>query len=309
VLIKIVKNEVGIPQRSAITALGNLASKNAVPTLIEILQNRKADPTSRINAATALGNIEDSRAAKPLEERLLDETEYNITMVVAVKHNTFWQAVANAITKSFKISENADEKLIARVYDLWEHDPVRIAATKALGRTGSSEAIDKLKDTLANDTVEGVRLAAGLGLGKTKRKELVPLLLEVMKDTAKAAGDRRGATQGLGEIADPSTVNDLATIMHDTSVGINIRRDATISLGNIGNDAAVSELIEELKKEGIDRNLKWDIIKALGTAKSQAAVDELMSMLNDDDADVHFTAADYLFQITGDGYGYERAGG
>ena len=306
VLIKIVKNEIGIPQRSAVTALGNLASKNAVPTLIELLQNRKADPTSRVNAATALGNIEDSRAAKPLEERLLDETEYNVTMVKLVKHNTFWQTVANAITKSFKISENADERIISRVYDLWEHDPVRIAAAKALGRTGSPKAIEKLKDTLANDTVEGVRLAAGLGLGKTKRKELVPDLLTVMKDTAKAAGDRRGAAQGLGEIADPSTVDDLSEILHDTSDNIDLRRDTAISLGNIGNDAAVSALVLELKKEGIDRNLKWDIIKALGTAKSQAAVDELKSMLNDEDADVHFTAADYLFQITGDGYGYVR---
>ena len=230
-------------------------------------------------------------------------------MVVAVKHNTFWQAVANAITKSFKISENADEKLISRVYDLWEHDPIRIAAAKALGRTGSSKAIERLKDTLANDTVEGVRLAAGLGLGKTIRKDLVPDLLKVMKNTAKAAGDRRGAAQGLGEIVDPSTVNDLAEILHDTSDNIDLRRDTAISLGNIGNDAAVSALVLELKKEGIDRNLKWDIIKALGTAKSQAAVEELKSMLKDEDADVHFTAADYLFQITGDGYGYERAGG
>ena len=313
-LLKVVGTEIGAPQHNAIAALGILKSIKSVPTLIQILEDREADPTSRVNAATALGEIEDRRAAEPLEGRLLDETEYNVTMKNSanpiIKHNVFWQAVADVITKSFTISPNATDKLISRLTDTeWEHDPVRIAAAKALGRTGTDKAIAQLKDTLDNDTVEGVRLAAGLGLGKTKRKELVQLLVEVMKDTTKAAGDRRGATQGLGEIADPSTVDDLAVIIHDTSVDINIRRDSAISLGNIGDDTAVSALLEELKKEGIDRNLKWDIISALGTAKSQAAVEELKSMLKDEDADVHFTAADYLFQITGDGHGYERAGG
>jgi HEAT repeat protein len=309
VLIKIVQDEIGIPQRTAITALGNLASQNAVPTLIEILQNRQADPTARKNTAVALGEIEDGHAAKPLEERLLDKTEYNITVIDAVKHNTFWQVVAEAIAKSFTISPDATDKLISRLTDTWEHDPVRIAAAASLGKIGTDKAISQLKDTLAKDSVEGVRLAAGLAVGKSKRKDLAPILVKVMKDTAKAAGDRRGATQGLGEIADPSTVPDLVGIMQDTTVAIEIRQDAAISLGKIGNSAAVSALIEEIRKKDINKNLKLDIINALGTAKSQVAIAELKSMIDDEDADVHFTAADYLFQTTGNGYGYERAGG
>ncbi len=290
--------------------MGKLKSTTAVPELISILNDRGANPIARINAATALGKIEDTRALKALEERLLDETEYNITMVVAVKHKKFFQAVANAVRSFTLTSANADEKLISRLTDTWEHDPIRIAAAKALGRTGTDEAIEQLKDTLANDTVEGVRGAAGLALGETKRKDLIPTLVEVMEDTSKAAGDRRGATQGLGEIADPSTAPALVAIMsppEGTTVAIEIRRDAAVALGKIGNDVAVSALIEELRKEGIDRNLKWDIISALGTAKSQEAVEELKSMLDNEDADVHFTAADYLFQITGDGYGYTRS--
>jgi HEAT repeat protein len=79
-------------------------------------------------------------------------------------------------------------------------------------------------------------------------------------------------------------------------------------LGKIGNNAAVSALISELQKDGIDKNLKLNIISALGTAKSQAAVNELKPMLNDEDSDIHFTAADSLFQITGDGHGYKWSG-
>jgi len=309
VLVKIVQNEIGIPQRTAITALGNLAGQNAVPTLIEILQNRKADPTSRQNTATALGEIGDRRAAKPLEERLLDGTEYNITVIDAVKHDKFWQAVVGAVAASFTISPDATDKLISRLTDTWEHDPVRIAAAAALGKTETDKAIAQLKDTLTKDSVEGVRLSAGLALGKTKRADLASLLVQVMKDTSKAAGDRRGATQGLGEIAAPSTVPDLVGIMQDTTVAIEIRQDAATSLGKIGNSAAIPALIEELRKKDINKNLKLDIISALGTAKSQAAIAELKSMIDDEDADVHFTAADNLFKITGDEYGYERAGG
>ena len=303
VLLTVFRNETGIPQHRAITALGKLKSTTAVPELIRILNDREANPAARINAATALGKIKGTRAVKSLEERLLDETEYNITMVVAVKHKKFFQAVADAVRSFTLTSENVDEKLISCLTDTWEHDPVRIAAAKALGRTGTDKAIEQLKDTLANDTVEGVRQAAGLALGETERKDMIPTLVEVMK-SPKATGDGRGATQGLGEIADPSTIPDLVAIMQDTTVAIEIRRDAAVALGKIKSAEAEPALISELKKEGIDKTLKLNIIGALGKIKSQAAVAELEPLLADEDADFHFTVADALFKITGDEHGY-----
>ena len=88
-----------------------------------------------------------------------------------------------------------------------------------------------------------------------------------------------------------------------------LRRDAAIALGKIGTDAAVSPLIEKLQALPSDqstKNLRLDIVKGLGESKNQKAVPILEAVLEDTDADIHFWAADALFQITGEGYGYHR---
>ena len=90
-----------------------------------------------------------------------------------------------------------------------------------------------------------------------------------------------------------------------------IRRDAAISLGKLGTDEAVSALLQKLQTlqaSKAAKNLRIDITKALGNAKNSKAVSVLETVLKDQDADIHFHAADALFQITGEGYGYNRVG-
>jgi len=308
-ILKVLNTEIGTLQYSAITALGKLKSKKAVERLINILADRGAHPTARKNAATALKNIGDVRAAEVLEKVIVDKTEYTITVIDSVKRNVAWEVFVNA-AREFSLSPQAAPEMIKRLDDTWESNTIRAYATLALGRTGTDEAIKRLNEALS-DSVADVIYAAARALGETKQPSQIKTLVDIMKDIEKVKDMRRAATQGLGAMASPATVKDLTEILQDTSVHVEIRRDAAIALGNIGNAEAVSALVSELEKTD-KKNLRLDIMTALGTAKlgtakNQAAVSVLKGQLDDEDADIHFNAADALYKITGNGQGYQRA--
>ena len=309
IILNVLNEETGTLQYSAITALGQLGSGRAlshpaaVDKLMDILTDRSAHPTARKNAATALKNIGDERAAKNLEQVIVDETEYNITVIDSVKRNVTWEVFVNA-AREFALSRQAAPKMIDRLDDTWESKTSRSYAALALGRTGTEEAIKRLNEALS-DSVVDVTYAAARALGETKRQDQIKTLVDIMTDTAKAKDLRRAATQGLQAMAALSTVKDLIGILQDTAVHEEIRRDAAIALGNIGNAEAISALVDELEKTDL-ANLQSDIVTALVTAKSQAAVPLLKSRLDDENADIHFNAAEGLYKITGDGQGYQR---
>jgi len=303
-ILNVLNTETGTIQYSAITALGNLKSKKAFEKLINILADRSAHPTARKNAATALKNIGDNSAEKALEKVIVDKTEYNIDVKDAIKRNYAWEVFV-AAAQEFSLYSEATPRLIERLNDTWESKIIRANAALALGRTGTNEAISRLNDALS-DSVVDVQYAAARALGRTKKQSQIKTLVDIMKDTEKVKDLRRAATQGLQTMAADSTVKDLIEILQDTSVHEEIRRDAAIALGKIGNPEAVSALVNELEKTDL-KNLRVDIVTALVTAKSQAAVAVLESKLADENADIHFGAADGLYKITSKGYGYQRA--
>jgi len=303
-ILNVLNSETGTLYYAAITALGQLKSEVAVEKLIKVLADRRAHPTARKNAATALKNIGDVRARDILEKVIVDKTEYKVTVVDAIKRNLAWEVFVNA-ARVFKLSGQAAPKMIERLDDTRESKTIRAYAALALGRTATDEAIKRLNEALSDAVVDVMYAAAralgeAIALDETKQQSQIKTLVDIMKDTEKVKDMRRAATQGLAAAAAPSTVKDLTEILQDTSVHVEIRRDAAIALGNIGNAEAVSALVSELEKTD-KKNLRVDIMTALGTAKSQAAVPVLESQLTDEDADIHFTAADALNKITSDG--------
>ncbi len=67
-LISVLKTGIVVLRRRAASALGTLADKEAVPALMEALED--PDEEVRINAAVSLGLLEDKRAIPALEEAL-----------------------------------------------------------------------------------------------------------------------------------------------------------------------------------------------------------------------------------------------
>ena len=331
VLIRALDIRIGNISKNAIIALGKLESQTAIPKLIAILEDKRipldastaalANASARTKAAIALGEIGGTRAAEAVARRLVDDTEYIVALEDAVnrkaigaddlKRNWSWEVFVNA-AKKLDLPAFVAPKMAARAEDEWENHQVRNAAMVALGRCKTADVtldISQLKQRLADLDVE-IRKVTALSIGQAGINELIPELVQMMKGETEADKDaRRSATQGLGELADETTTDALIEVMNNDENHVEIRRDASRALGKIGTDKAVTALVEKLTalhEAQITRGFRLDAIKALGEAKNSKAVSLLELILKDQDAEIHFQAAAALFEITGEGYGYNR---
>ena len=325
--IRAIDVRIGNISNNAITALGKLKSTKAVPRLIAILEDKRipldastaalANASPRIKAAVALGSIEGTEAANALANLIIDDTEYIVALEDAGnrrnlalndrKRNWSWEVIVGA-AKRLNLPEFIGEKMQARADDEWEGTPIRNAASVALARTRSLN-VSELRDALADPVVD-TRKDTARKIGETGTTALVPDLVLVANGENEDNKDvRRLATQALGELADVSTTDSLIEVMNNEDNHIEIRRDAARSLGKIATDEAVAALVAkltELHTEQTERAFRIDIIRALGDAKNDSSTQILETVLEDTDADIHFLAASALFEITGNGYGYDR---
>jgi HEAT repeat protein len=319
-LLEMLRSETGAVRMNAMTALGALKSTQAVPELIAILNDWSEDldarfewtanASARVKAAYALADIGDGRAAQHLANRLIDDAEYDVALKDSLKRNWGWEQFVWA-SRAFRLPEFVAPKLIARLADSWENWPVKAHAVLALGSCESPQVVPTLRERLADAKME-IRQFAALGVGEAKAAGLLAELVKISKGETESEKDvRRAATQSLGEIADPSTVPDLIAVLNDDANHEEIRRDAALALGKIGDDAAASALIERLQALQASQSAKdfrIDLMKGLAEAKNRNAESILKQALSDEDADIHFWAADALFKTTGAAQGYNWKG-
>ncbi len=318
---------IGNISNNAITALGKLKSTIAVPRLIEILEDKRipldtstaaiANSSPRIKAAVALGSIEGPEATLALANRIIDDTEFIVALEDAGnrrnlalndrKRNWSWEVIVKS-AKKLQLPEFIAENMQTRTEDKWEGKPIRNAASVALGRTRSLD-VPELKTALAESDVD-TRKDTARKIGETGSVALIPDLILVANGENEDNKDvRRLATQALGELADASTTDPLIEVLNNIENHIEIRRDAARALGKIATDSAVSALnamLTELHSNQTERALRLDVIRAMGDAKNSSSTNILETVLEDTDADIHFLAASALYEITGNGYGYDR---
>ena len=326
-LLRAVDIRIGNISNNGIIALGKLESTKAVPKLITILEDKRipldastavlANASPRMKAAVALGQIGGIEATNALANRLIDDTEYIIALEDAAnrrnlalndrKRNWSWRIIVVA-AKKHNLPEFIAEKMQARVNDKWEGNPIRNAASVALGRTRSLD-VSQLREALSDSDVD-TRKDTVRKIGETNTVALTTDLVLVANGENEDNKDvRRLATQALGELADSSTTDALIEIMNNDENHIEIRRDAARALGKIATNDAVSALVQKLTTlyaDKTERAFQIDLIRAMADAKNVSTIQVLESVLEDTDADIHFLAASALFEITGKGYGYDR---
>lgn len=278
---------------AAVSALGDIESRKAVPKLISILQDRSLPTSLRAKAAEALGKIKDTAASKPLIERLNDESEYD----------DVWKAAALAAGRELKLS-GAAPPIIKRLKDTWEPEALRATAAEALGGTGTDEAIKTLREMLS-DSSEAVRGNAALGLGYSGRKEVIEDLIGIMQNSGKAESERYKAAKALGNFSTEEVVQALIQTLNDSSAQESVRKNAASSLGKIGTDEAVNALIEAYRKTDYPIGLRRRILTALGDSGNRKAVPLLREAIRDEDSVIHYNAAKSLFKITRSATGYQ----
>ncbi|MDP6594779.1 MAG: HEAT repeat domain-containing protein [Candidatus Poribacteria bacterium] len=297
----IFRNQADEIYERAIIALGQLQVTEMTDDLLAIVKDRGATAIARKNAASALAELDALKATSVLAKRLIDETEYFIELDIdSLKRNYTWEHFVTA-TQDFEMPDAISSKMIQRIEDTWEHNPIRHAAILALGRSNGPQATAKL-DSLLREGTNAQKQFAFLAIGRSKRKRFLSQLIAVIKSDA-GKDMRRNAIQALGVLGDKATTSDLLAILSDES-DHEIRQDAAVALTNIGDLTAVPALIDKLKNES-DKGVQLSLMDTLANTVSDQSISTLETFLQSDDADFHFLAARALNQITGKSYGYE----
>jgi HEAT repeat protein len=227
-----------------------------------------ADRVVRANAASALGEIKDSRAIEPLVAAILDGSDQLVSqnaaealakldsaravelLVSALKDPNERGVAADALAV---IGSRAVEPLIPKLMDPNRYVRQDVARTLALIR--DPRAVDSLIATL-KDSDEDVRLEAAWGLGVVMHepRAIVPLIAALKEPKPDAQHDIANAIARVGT----SAVESVITALNDSNS--KVRGGAADALGMIVSEfdannhepRAVNALLNALRERNMD---------------------------------------------------------
>lgn len=268
-LANIIKTSKGDDSRLAALAMASLFTEDAVPTLINLLDDK--EPSVRGNAAWSLGITGDKMGLSPLI-RLLDERNPHVRReaVLALKR----------IVNLHKLSADELKPVTERLLKILikDREPrLRYDAARTLGDLQDRGSMQKLIYALQNDTNWDVKAACAGAIGRIMAPEGIKTLKDLLINDAEmdAAWARNRAAWALQEIGTPA-IEALLTALGDNEPSVRIRAGwALIKIGK----PAVSGLILILKSaNSLERErATW----TLGWIKDNYAVNALTWGLKD----------------------------
>lgn len=162
----------------AFRALAKIGGKKAIEFLCGKNALRARDFLVQHSAAEALATAKDERAAGAL----LDVMTSKRTKI----------KVVGACAVALAQSAGKDERAVEVLFKYSEHrkDTIRAYCVEALGYLATDEAVARLKEVLQSDKNTRVREYAAMGLGHTKRTDVLSLLKETAaEETAHTVRD------------------------------------------------------------------------------------------------------------------------
>ncbi|MHC4777982.1 MAG: HEAT repeat domain-containing protein [Planctomycetota bacterium] len=167
-------------------------------------------------------------------------------------------------------------------------------AALALGMIGDMSAVPPLINLLDHDDPE-MKLHAIRSLGRLRSSEAVPRLIEMLEDPVPSI--RTQAAWNLASIRDRRAVNPMLALLPKS-----IDRDKcnlVRALGVIGDKKAVDAAVE-LTRDGESYSVRLSAVMALGALAEENAVPRLVEVLESEEGDLQFHAADSLGSIGSD---------
>ncbi|MCU0549058.1 MAG: HEAT repeat domain-containing protein [Leptolyngbya sp. Prado105] len=229
---------------------------DALPPLIELLQDSDADPESQWFAIRILGGFNHPRVVETLVELLkTSQSEELNSMAVSVL-------------------ANLGSTAIAVLEELLGDNSTRLFGVQALGQIRRSETIPLLMQVV-QDRNSQVRAIAIEALSSFHSAEITAILITALEDVAVPV--RLAAVAGLGFCQGDDLVSHLRPLLFD--LNLEVCRQSAIALGRLATPEAARVLYEALKSPHTPENLAIDLVRALGWIPLTNALIYLESVL------------------------------
>lgn len=278
-----------------IHALAATKNRNIVQSIINVLIDTNRDEKLRMAAAITLGQLKDSKAAKPLFSTLRNDESPSV------------RSSAAAALSSFPSIRNA-EQLVKSLKD--PSELVRASAVMSLGIIGTKDAVPDIT-RLLQDSNSAVKSNAALTLGNLKAESALDDLVKALNETnsnviisiARAINFidadkgvqklvealnstnpiimRRGAAACLQIIQNNKSINSLNTIVADKNEDIMLRKFALLALINMKSTECLNNLSSMIKDPNEDFKLKVVAGAGIGTLGNESHIDNLLNAANE----------------------------
>lgn len=188
-------------------------------------------------------------------------------------------------------------------------DSAVLAIARMVRADSASAVLDSIKEALGNTNVS-VKQSAILSLGVLGSKEAIPVLAEILADSAEGRSllkernkiqdlQRAFAAISLGYIGAPESIAVLReAIEKNDNADIDIRSAAILALGlfDEGKEEIVPFLMELLQDEKLDRTTRAQVPVSLGRLGEVAypAVNELLKLLKGRKTDIRLEESSVL---------------
>lgn len=216
---------------STIIEMGRTGNRDAIKSIIEVLENREEVDWLRGCAAIALGRLSDEAVIPPLISALEDD---NVIVSRAVISALGDAKSLPAIPHLKKILENKDKEELHAI------------TITVLGEIGGLEIIPTLLQALESSN-DLVRIRAALALGELRTDQAVSHFLKILEDGNESL--RAIAASSLGLIGDKRAVIPLISALDDEAG--TVRAIAASSLGCLADRTAMSHLEKALDDSSV----------------------------------------------------------
>lgn len=275
----------------AIRVAGDRQVVAAVPSLIEILY--EPDPAVSAAAAESLGRIGDPRAIEPLLE-VTRRNDLKLTAAMpqgpgkpeaatepgAGEQDESPEAVKQQNPFNYKELTVFKIDLLPKEYFQADGTPI---PRKELVQRGLKDNDQQLR-----------KMAAKAAIGM-RDADLVPVLVDTLKNPYEVESVRYLAAEALGEMEAEAAATPLLDALGDENVAV--RYSAASALSNLGGETAVKGLIEALRDE--NEFVRSQVAFALGKIGDSRALEALFGAVNDQHEGVRFSVAEALGRFPG----------
>ena len=293
-------------RKSAAFALGEVTGAMVVDPLIEALRNDKQGIV-RQEAAVALGKIKGDKVVNPLLTTLRRDKFEGARKQAAIALREFKPELADdglvdvlkkgwgvfeekqevlsvqteVITSLTVLGNEATAKSLTDALKSVEDEWTRWKLVFALGRLEEND--DSPADAMTAELKHPnyvVRKEAVLGLGLSKDRKSLEVLIKILEDKNEYKSIRASAATALGTLLDERAAPTLLAALDDEH--IEIRAQAATALGAIREARAVDKLIELFYAPLEDVSVKAACVTALGLIGGEKAEAMLLDILETD---------------------------